>query len=154
MAVEKPAILAPNRFLDFGAGFYTTVNKKQAAEFAQKVAHRRKTGTPTVNIYELDEESAFEVCSVLRFKQNPDYAWLDFVTANRNGEYSGEPFDIIIGSVANDDVYRTLALYMADILTRDQAIEALKVRKLFMQIVFTIEKALSYLSFAGKEERL
>lgn len=41
---------------------------------------------------------------------------------------------------------------MASILTRGQAIEALKVRELFMQIVFTTEKALSHLRFAGKEE--
>jgi len=152
MTVEKPDILVPNRFLDFGMGFYTTVHKNQAVDFAQKVVHRRKTGTPTINIYEFNEESAFKVCSVLRFKQNPDYDWLDFVTANRNGEYSGERFDIVIGPVANDDVYRTIGLYMTNILTRDQAIEALKVRELFMQIIFTTEKALSHLLFAGKEE--
>ncbi len=152
MTVEKPDILVPNRFLDFGMGFYTTVHKTQAMNFAQKVVHRRKTGTPTINIYELEEESAFKVCSALRFKPNPDHDWLDFVTANRNGEYVGDRFDIVIGPVANDDVYRTIGLYMANILTRDQAIVALKVRELFMQIVFTREKALAHLRFAGKEE--
>ena len=152
MTVEKPDILVPNRFLDFGMGFYTTVHKNQAVDFAQKVVLRRKTGIPTINIYQLNEESAFNACSVLRFKPNPDHDWLDFVTANRNGEYSGDRFDIVIGPVANDDVYRTIGLYMANILTRDQAIVALKVRELFMQIVFTREKALAHLRFAGKEE--
>ena len=152
MAVEKPDIIVPNRFLDFGMGFYTTVYKKQALDFAQKIVQRRKTGIATINIYEFDEENACDDCSVLRFKQDPDHEWLDFVTANRSGEYTGKQFDIIIGPVANDNVYRTIGLYMANVLTHDQAVDTLKGRELFMQIAFTTKKALSHLLFIGKEE--
>ena len=35
-------IVKQNRFLDFGFGFYTTTNRKQAENFALKVAERRK----------------------------------------------------------------------------------------------------------------
>jgi len=31
---ETPRIIAPNRALDFGSGFYTTSNKKQAEDWA------------------------------------------------------------------------------------------------------------------------
>lgn len=76
-------------------------------------------------------------------------AWLDFVSDNRAGSYNGESFDIIFGPVANDDVYTTFNLYTAGVLSKEQTLEALKIKKLYNQMVFTSEKALSYLKFIG-----
>ena len=56
MIVSQPKLVPQNRYLDFGYGFYTTTNKEQAAAFAQKVSKRRRSGKPTVNTYEFDEE--------------------------------------------------------------------------------------------------
>ena len=42
MTVEKPRLIKQNRYLDFGFGFYTTTNRDQAVNFAQKVTERRK----------------------------------------------------------------------------------------------------------------
>ena len=82
----------------------------------------------------------------------PDEEWLDFVSAHRNGTYDGEKYDVIIGAVANDDVYRTLQVYSSGLLTKEQALEALKVKKLFNQYVFATEKALALLKFTdGKK---
>ena len=148
--VEKPRLITQNRFLDFGYGFYTTTNYEQAANFALKVAERRKTGRPTVNIYSIDEKRAFSECSLLRF-DGADEKWLDFVCANRNGIYEGPRFDLVYGAVADDDVYRTLTLYMTGVLSKDQAIEALKIRKLFNQLVFSTEHSLEYISFEKAE---
>ena len=154
LTVSEPKLVVQNRFLDFGYGFYTTTNKVQAIGFADKVTKRRKGGNPTVSIYEIDEVKAFDECSVLRF-DTPDEAWLDFVSDNRAGNYSGEPFDFIYGPVANDDVYTTFTLYSAGVLTKEQTIEALKVKKLYNQLVLTSERALAFLKFVGtvpKEE--
>ena len=148
LTVSEPRLVAQNRFLDFGFGFYTTTNKVQAIGFADKVTKRRKEGTPTVSIYEIDEETAFARCRVLRF-DSPNEAWLDFVSDNRAGNYNGEPYDFIFGPVANDDVYTTFTLYSAGVLTKEQTIEALKVKKLYNQLVLTSEEALSYLRFIG-----
>ena len=148
LAVSKPALIVQNRFLDFGYGFYTTTNKLQAVGFAEKVTKRRKIGTPTVSVYELNEVKAFSECSVLRFEA-PDETWLDFVSENRSGKYSGDSYDFIYGPVADDDVYTTFALYTAGVLTKEQTIEALKVKKLYNQLVFASEKSISYLSFIG-----
>jgi hypothetical protein len=63
-----------------------------------------------------------------------------------------EQYDLIYGAVANDDVYRTLGLYMANVLTREQTLEGLKIRRLYNQLVFATEKALSYLRFEGSEQ--
>lgn len=150
VTVEHPKLILQNRYLDFGFGFYTTTNRDQAVNFAQKVTERRKTGTATLNIYSIEEEEAFKECSVLQFNR-PDAAWLDFVSANRQGTYHGKKHDLIYGAVANDDVYRTITLYMTGVLDKEQTLAALKIRKLFNQLVFATEKSLQYLHFEGGE---
>ncbi len=145
VAVAQPKLIEQNRFLDFGYGFYTTANKKQAENFAQKVVVRRG-GKPIVNEYELDENAQTNLLKIKRFSA-PDEEWLDFVSAHRNGTYDGERYDLIIGAVANDDVYRTLQVYSTGLLTKEQALETLKVKKLFNQYVFATEEALALLKF-------
>lgn len=143
--VGKPALITQNHTLDFGYGFYTTLNENQAQDFAQKVVIRQGKGTPIVNVYLFDEK-ALSDCSVLEFK-SPNGAWLDFVCKNRNGTYKGQKYDLIKGPVANDDVYRTVTLYLSGLLSRTSTLKALKVKKLYNQIVFASEKALLYLKF-------
>jgi hypothetical protein len=150
MVVEKPRLIEQNRFLDFGYGFYTTTNKAQAENFAQKVVVRRG-GTPTVNVYEIDDHIGSELLKIKRFHA-PDEEWLDFVSAHRNGTYAGEKYDVIIGAVANDDVYRTLQIYSTGLLTKEQALSALKVKKLFNQYVFASNEALNLLKFVEARE--
>lgn len=145
---DAPKLIQQNRFLDFGFGFYTTTNKIQAASFADKVTKRRRSGQRAVSIYEIDETVAFSECSILRFAE-PNEAWLDFVSDNRSGNYEGESYDFIFGPVANDDVYRTFTLYTAGVLTKEQTLDQLKIKKLYNQLVLTSEKALSYLHFVG-----
>ena len=48
VAVPEPRLVAQNRFLDFGYGFYTTTNRAQAISFADKVTKRRGSGQRTV----------------------------------------------------------------------------------------------------------
>lgn len=147
--VETPQLIEQNRYLDFGNGFYTTTNKAQAENFAQKVIVRRG-GKPIVNEYEFDE-NADNGLTIKRFSA-PNEEWLDFVSEHRNGTYVGEKYDIIIGAVANDDVYRTLQVYASGVLTKEQALEALKVKKLFNQYVFATNEALSLLKFVSAKE--
>ena len=148
--VDQPKLIRQNRYLDFGFGFYTTTNREQAVNFAQKVTDRRKMGEATLNIYSVNEAVAFQECKVLQF-DSPDEALLDFVAANRQGTYQGEKYDLIYGAVANDDVYRTIALYMTGVLDKEQTLSSLKIRKLFNQLVFATEKSQQYLKFEGRE---
>ena len=148
VVVSEPKLISQNRFLDFGFGFYTTTNKAQAISFADKVFKRRREGGKIISIYELDEQTAFAECSLLRFDA-PDEAWLDFVFKNRSGHYEGTAYDFIYGPVANDDVYTTFTLYSAGVLTKEQTLEALKIKKLYDQLVMASEKALDYLKFVG-----
>ena len=146
--VSEPKLIEQNRFLDFGFGFYTTTNKTQAIGFADKVVKRRKDGEKAVSMYEIDEAIAFTECSILRF-DSANEAWLDFVSENRSGNYTGKSYDFIFGPVANDDVFTTFTLYSAGVLTKEKTLEALKIKKLYNQLVLSSEKALSYLKYIG-----
>jgi hypothetical protein len=144
--VKKPKLISSLRTLDFGPGFYTTTNREQAMDFSDKVMIRTKANTQYVSIYNLDFGKAVNELEILRFDL-PDEAWLDFVLENRKGSYAGKLYDAITGPVANDDVYTTLQLYERNILNKNQALDALKIKKLYMQFTFTTEKALGFLDF-------
>lgn len=153
VTVEKPKLIVQNRHLDFGYGFYTTTNKVQAISFAEKVIRRQKSGAKIVNVYEFDKDEAFTELSVLEF-ESANEAWLDFVAQNRAGEYVGKKYDLIFGPVADDDVYQTFTLYSSGVLTREQTIEALRIKSLYNQAVFSTEKALLFLKYIGTLESL
>lgn len=148
--VEKPIIIISNRYLDFGYGFYTTTNKAQAENFAKKVSARRG-GVALLNTYELDESFIASSVKVKKFN-GADAEWLKFVADNRNGVYSGESYDFIIGAVANDDVYQTLQLYLSGLYSEEQALSALKIKKLYDQYVFASEFSLKALKFISCKE--
>lgn len=147
--VREPRLLVPNHALDFGPGFYTTLFRGQAEDFARKV-RLRKGGEAVVNVYSIDEAVAFAVCDLLRF-EDPNDEWLDFVSANREGANEAKGRDLIFGPVANDDVYRTLALYREGELLRDETLRRLKIKRLYNQLVFATEKALSFIRFERAE---
>ena len=151
LIVENPKIITPNRYLDFGKGFYTTSNFEQAQNFADKVTARKKEGESTVSIYEFDDTKLDDL-SVLSFEA-ADEKWLDFVSDNRNGLVLNEKYDIIYGPVANDDIFRTFILYTTGVLTKEQTLEALKIKKLYNQYVFTNDNALNYLKFINAVRR-
>ena len=125
--IAAPKLLKPTHPMDFGQGFYTTANYSQAVAFAKKVV-RWRGGIATVSIYELDKiPSRFKT---MRFKI-PDKDWLDFVVNNRLGKTIKNNAQIIIGPVANDDVYRIVEGYEAGDYTESEALKRLKIKKLF-----------------------
>ena len=141
VVVKQPKLVEQNRFLDFGYGFYTTTNEEQAKNFAQKVIVFRG-GKPIVNVYELDENAFTHLLKIKKFSA-PDEKWLNFVSAHRNGTYNGEKYDLIIGAIANDDVYRTLQVYSAGLLTKEQALEMLKIKFGICMMNFLNQKSMN-----------
>ena len=143
--IETPMILEPNRALDFGRGFYATLNEMQAEGFARKVQDRLHSGEAVVNVYEVDIERMKTVLQHVWFEA-PDELWLDYVSNNRNG-IATEVCDFAYGPVANDDVFRTFAAYQAGVLTKEETIARLKVKQLYNQLTFKTDKSLGYLQF-------
>jgi len=148
--IATPKLLKPTHPMDFGQGFYTTANYFQAVAFAKKVV-RWRGGSPTVSVYELGRvPSNFKV---VHFKK-PDKAWLDFVVSNRMGRVVEKNAQIIIGPVANDDVYRIVEGYEVGDYTESEALKRLKIKKLFNQYVFRTQEAIDLLEFMeGKDVR-
>lgn len=144
--VDKPKILKSNRLLDFGIGFYTTSNKKQAMRWADKVSLRNNSKYKYLSIYQFDLKEAKKKLRVIKFV-NPDERWLDFITANRRGKDIVDHYDIVIGPVADDNVYTTVKLFETGILNKDEAIKRLKVVKLYDQILFHTNQALEFCTF-------
>jgi len=146
MTIEQPRLLGQTRGLDFGSGFYLTTREEQAEGFAATIVNRRKTGIPTISVFEYDETAAKESLDIMTFPE-PDADWLTFVRDNRLKAYSGKQYDVIIGPVANDRVYPTIQGLVIGQFSIEAALVALRPYKLFDQYCFATEKALSTMRF-------
>ena len=144
--VEVPKIMNSERKLDFGEGFYATSSKEQAIIWAEIVSVRREVSTRFLSSYHFDYEAAQKELEIIRFTE-PDEAWLDFICANRSGCGISKPYDIVLGPVANDKVYRVVQFYENGVYDKDEAIRRLKADKLFDQILFHTEKSLTHCRF-------
>jgi hypothetical protein len=144
--ISEPKIIQSERLLDFGYGFYTTMNREQAVRWAKKVCIRHKSDKGYISVYEIDIEAAEANLIVLRFSI-PDEKWLDFICACRSGRQTYIDYDMVIGPVADDNVYTTVKLFETGVLDKEEAVKRLKVETLFNQVLFHTEKALSYCIF-------
>ena len=75
--------------------------------------------------------------------------WLDFIIACRHGEPHNH--DIVIGAMANDQIYNYIADYMDGILTREQFWVMAKFKYPTHQINFCTSEALKCLEYVSSE---
>lgn len=147
--VDKPKILDAKRPLDFGGGFYTTTSEVQAKNWAVKVAYRNNTAHKCVNRYEFDLAAAKAELKIIEFAV-ADEKWLDFICDNRSGKPAGD-YDIVIGPVADDRVYRVVVEYENGDLDKETALKNLKTQALCDQVLFHTERSLEYLKYTETE---
>ena len=76
--------------------------------------------------------------------------WLDFIIRCRHGE--PHDYDIVIGAMANDQIYNFIADYIDGIITREQFWALAKFKYPTHQICFCSQKALACLEFICSEE--
>ena len=122
--VQKPDINHSYRPLDFGKGFYTTLMREHAEQWAGQVAFNRGRLKPILNVYEFDMERAVSEYSY-RFFPAYDEEWMDFIVSSRSGEKPWEGYDIIEGGIANDRVIDTIRLYMFGDMEKSTALKRL-----------------------------
>lgn len=150
--IEKPEIRISDSFLDFGTGFfYTTTSEHQAERWARIKIRRESKNTGYVSIYEFDFELAQEQAKIHHFA-HADMEWLQFVVRNRRGETPENMFDMHIGPVADDNVYRSIRLFETGVLDADETVKRLKTEVLQDQWTFHTEKVLSYIRFIDSKE--
>ena len=117
--VDSPDVVHSRAFLDFGKGFYMTTIREQAEKYALRFLRRNKEAW--LNIYELDEAYlAYRVKTFTEYNEE----WLDFVAQCRTGR-DVENYDIIMGGIANDKVFRTVDLYFAGDISKEECLRRL-----------------------------
>ena len=144
MVIEHPRLILNQRLLDFGPGFYLTSDLEQANRWAKRFQSMRNAGTPTVSVFEFEEQLLTRL-EVLSFTF-PDREWLRYVVSNRTGKPTRQ-YDVVHGPVANDQTVRTINDYQNGYFTEDIAIQLLLPQKLKDQYAFKTEAALECLLF-------
>lgn len=146
VTVRKPNLRQGRANTDYGKGFYTTVDFEQAARWARIRRDRAGEGNAVVSIYEI-EDNLLNVGALKVMEYNgATKDWLDFVVANRR-YVPLHDYDIVLGPVANDNLYATISLYENGELSAEAAVVQLKTHVLFNQVSFHTDKSLSQLRF-------
>lgn len=143
LTIKEPDVEHSKRYLDFGKAFYVTSFRVQAERWAKRKYLRQfnvSDARPILNEYALDEN--FAGLKVLRFGE-VDEQWFDFVCDCRNGIDRGADYDIIVGKVANDDVFKTIQKYLQGRMSKHDAIAELRYAKPNDQIAFKTNRAIA-----------
>lgn len=138
MIVLNPDLEHTRIDLDFGAGFYLT----EDIEMAEKWACNKKNSV--LNIYHANL-SDLKVCQLGLTKE-----WLHFVIENRNDyeiDLDYENYDVIIGPVADDKMYRTISDYEGGYISAEEAVALLNSGGFSYQYCFRTENAIKSLNF-------
>ncbi len=117
--IIKPSIEYARKNLDFGKGIYFTSYKKQAFSWAMRKKVRYKKSA-FINTYKMT--LSFDSYRVKDFK-NETSEWLEYVLACRNNEDIYKQYDIVIGAVADDNIFKIIDFYNRGIWTKDRIIE-------------------------------
>ena len=141
--VEYPEIRKAKYNKDFYFGFYCTRYQEQAERWATRYG---KKGY--VNQYEYEPN---EKLNYLLFEEMTE-EWLDFIIDCRSGK--PHDYDIVIGAMANDQIYNYVSDYMEGAITREQFWILAKFKYPTHQINFCTNEALKCLEYRGAEEVL
>lgn len=149
VAVEQPLAKAGRKNLDFGQGFYLTMLRSQAEDWAVIVASRRgRHVSPTVSVYSIDLDQVR--ADGYRYKHFEEYnlEWLDYVVACRKGKSVWQEYDVVEGGVANDSVIDTVEDYEKGIITAEQALGQLRYKEVNHQLCIISQQVIdNYLKY-------
>lgn len=138
--VRNPEIITGRNTKDFGPGFYCTTIREQAERWAKRY------DKAIVNIYTVRMDTRL---NILEFKEMTE-SWLDFIIDCRHGVPHN--YDIVIGAMANDQIYNYIADYIDGIITREQFWSLARFKYPTHQINFCSPAALNCLEFLSYEE--
>ena len=122
--VDKPEIRKSKFTKDFGVGFYCTILEEQALKWASKYE------TSIVNKYEYNENSNLRIKNFVMMSEE----WLDFIINCRSGK--SHEYDIVIGAMADDQVYNYVTDLIEGHITREAFCELAKFSNHTHQIAF------------------
>jgi hypothetical protein len=145
---EAPDLTYARDKRDFGVGFYTTTHKEQATEWATNVSIRYGGKGAYLYTFELDLSDDFKI------RKFPEISieWLELVKGNRMRGGIQHDFDVVIGPVANDNTFRTIALYVEGTFSAEEAMTRLRYSKANDQVSLHTPKVINALNLIGREQ--
>ena len=125
--------------------------KEQAEKWAKrKASFSKESGRAILNIYDMKDDTKGFVFK--NFVDDLD-AWIDFVCQCRDGDQRYRSFDIIMGKVANDKVFRVVDMYHNGIWEKSRALKEIRVYPSYDQIAFITQAAVDgLLTFRSSQE--
>lgn len=132
---------------DFGRGFYTTLLEQQAKDWAYRLSLREQKKKYYVYQYIFQEA---ELLQIKKFA-SLDKEWLEFIKENRSKGGLQHSYDVVIGPVADDNTMETVQLYIAGILSDEEAVNRLRYNQVNNQVSFHTQKALDCLRTVGRK---
>lgn len=146
VVVKQPNIRIGRKNTDFGKGFYTTTDFDHAASWARIRSRRAGSEVAIVSVYEIDDNllqnKDFNIMEYHRATEQ----WLNFVVNNRRTAPLHN-YDIVLGPVANDNLYATISMYENGQLSVEAAIVQLNTHVLYNQVSFHTKEALSQIKY-------
>ncbi len=151
--VREPKVVSPfaTRPCDFGSGFYATTSRDQATRWVSIRIRQHVYELGCVSSYVFNTGALTDASLRVKVFDGPTEEWFDFVMRNRHEPGYVHDYDIVMGPVANDNVYETLTLFEDGILTKGEAIARLRAYQLVDQVLFHSSKALESLAFVDSE---
>ena len=147
-AIPNPLLSYARDSTDFGKGFYTKTIQSQAEKWALR--YKRRQGKAAVSIYEIDEYDLRKNETILEFKTY-SVEWLDYIIRCRQELPAGD-YGLVIGGIANDDVFNTLTLFFRSYIDKTEAIRRLRYEKPNIQYCFKTQAVIDkYLIYKGNE---
>ena len=139
--VSTPDVSKSKPYVDFGPAFYVTTFQHQAERWALRKANRSGGAfVAHVNKYTLNEAKLAEFRVLRHAGANEE--WLDYVCACRKGIDVYSQWDIVIGPVANDDVFKSVNKYFKGEWTKEETLRKLSYLQQSDQIAFINPKCI------------
>ena len=147
-AIPAPNLSFARETTDFGKGFYTTTILSQVKKWAER--YKRRQGSGIVSTYETNEDELRKNVSVLEFDSYSE-EWLEYIIKCRQGLSAGY-YDLVIGGIANDDVFNTLTIFFRGFIDKTETISRLRYEKPNVQYCFKTQSVIDkYLIYKGNE---
>ena len=137
--ISKPEIRVGHYTKDFGPGFYCTIIKEQAQRWAKRYE------TKVISIYDVRMNNNLNIKEFTEMSEE----WLDFIVDCRSGK--DHNYDIVIGAMADDQIYNFVSDYIDGIITREQFWVLAKFKYPTHQIAFCTKDALKCLEYRDCE---
>lgn len=138
--IKEPKIIKTKFNKDFGDGFYCTILEEQAIKWAKKY------DKSIVNLYEYVENPKLKIKEFTIMSEE----WLDFIVNSRHGK--AHDYDIVIGAMADDQVYNYINDYLDGNITREAFWELAKFNHPTHQIAFCTFNALKCIKYIDSKE--